>query len=258
MTVIPSQLDIQVASLRNELSDLHTCMPAEIVAVREGKDKRQFVDVLPHLQRSVINEEGEPVDEAFPVIPMVPVGYPQGGGFFISLPLRVGDIVLVVFAERSLDNWIESGAPAKQTPIKPGDLSMHSLEGAIALPCGPAPRSALLTGVDAADLVIGTASGTVLQRWKADGNVEIGPLDEDATDFVALAGKVLTELTRIQGDFTKLVDATSKGIKGVGETTAASGTAGQLAFNLALGVPPGPATVPSTPASVAASKTKAT
>ena len=192
MTVVPSQLDIQVAALRNELSDLHTCMPAEIVAVRDGgTDKRQFVDVLPHLQRGVIDEDGELIDEALPVIPMVPVGYPQGGGFFISLPLRVGDIVLLVFAERSLDNWIQSAAPAKQTPIKPGDLSMHSFEGAIALPCGPAPRAALLTGVDPADVVLGKTDGTILQRWKADGTMVLAEgTDPAALDAAALAKKV--------------------------------------------------------------------
>lgn len=235
MTVIPSELDIQVATLRNEMSDLHTCMPAEIVAVREGKDKRQFVDVLPHLQRAVINEDGEPVDEALPVIQMVPVGYPQGGGFFVSMPLRVGDIVLVVFAERSLDSWIESGAPSKQTPIKPGDLSMHSLEGAIALPCGPAPRSALLTGVDAADLVVATSSGTVLQRWKADGQVWLA----EGADFVALAGKVDDFIATIDGVFRS--DWTPVAQDG--------GAALKAAYSAAFST---------APPSVAATKTKAT
>ena len=193
MTVLPSDLDIQVDVIRDELADLHTCMPAEIVGVREGKDARQFVDVLPTLQRVVIDADGIAVNEAYPVIPMVPVGYAQGGGFFVSLPLAVGDIVLLVFAERSLDAWIESARHGAQSAIVPGDVATHSLQGAIALPCGPAPRGSLLTGVDAADVVIGTTGGTILQRWKADGSVSLA----EGTQFVALANLVATELGRI-------------------------------------------------------------
>lgn len=254
MTVMPSDLDIQLALLRSQLTDLHTCMPAEVVAVRDGKDARQFVDVLPLLQRAVIDADGEQLDEPYPVIPMVPVGYVQGGGFFLSLPLKAGDVVLVVFAERSLDAWIESADPGKQSPIVPGDLAMHTLQGAIALPCGPAPRAALLQGVDAADMVIATSSGTVLARFTADGFAVFA----EGTQFVALSNLVAEELNRIKDDFATLVDATAAGIKAVGESSSASGTAGELAFKAALGVPPGPATVPSEPSSVAATKTKAT
>ena len=34
-----------------------------------------------------------------------PVGFPQGGGFFISMPLKVCNVVTVVFAQRSIDTW---------------------------------------------------------------------------------------------------------------------------------------------------------
>jgi hypothetical protein len=253
VTVLPSDLDIQVDVIRDELADLHTCMPAEIVGVREGKDARQFVDVLPTLQRVVIDADGIAVNEAYPVIPMVPVGYAQGGGFFVSLPLAVGDIVLLVFAERSLDAWIESARHGAQSAIVPGDVATHSLQGAIALPCGPAPRGSLLTGVDAADVVIGTTGGTILQRWKADGSVSLA----EGTQFVALANLVATELGRIKDDLTTLVSSISAGLKAGG--TSGPGFAGgavmDTAFQAGLGTPP---TVPSAPASVAATKTKAT
>lgn len=197
MTVIPTQLDVQSTFVRGALADLHTCMPAEVVAVREGKDARCFVDVLPQLQRAVVNEEGELVDEPYPVIPMVPVGYMQGGGFFVSVPIAVGDIVTLVFAERSLDSWIETAARGQRAAVVPGDLSMHSLEGAIAIPCGPAPRAALLAGVDASDFVIGRTDGTVLLRLTAAGQAWFA----EGADFVALASKVMAGLNKIQSTF---------------------------------------------------------
>lgn len=236
MTVIPSTLDVHEASIRTMLSDLHTCMPGEVVAVRAGDaDARQFVDVLPMLQRAVVNADGEPLDEPLPVVPMVPVGYVQGGGFFMSVPLRVGDVVLLVFAERSLDTWIEVAKPGSRTPVVPGDVSTHSLQGAIALPLGPAPRSRLLAGVDASDMVIGTADGKVLARFGADGSVSFA---EGAGGYIALSNKVDAFITKIDTVLRSWIVTPSDG-----------GAALQVAYKTAF---------PNPPTSVAATKTKAT
>jgi len=244
MTVLPSQLEIDEHTTRNILSELHTCMPGEVVAVRSsGTDKRQFVDVLPMLKRAVVDEDGEPLDEALPVLQMVPVGYMQGGGFFLSVPLRVGDVVLLVFAERSLDAWIQNAKPGARSPVTPGDLSTHTLQGAIALPCGPRPRAALLTGVDAADMVVATESGTVLARFKADGSVTFA--EGVGTDFVGLAGKIMTALNKLQSKF----DAHTH----PAVTTATVGVSGPATVTVSA---------PSSPVGplddVAATKTKAT
>jgi hypothetical protein len=168
--ITPSLLDVISAVVQSALSNLHTCMPAEVVRVQIGEHKRQFVDVLPTLQRQAFNENGEAVNETLPIIPMVPVGYPQGGGMFISLPLTQGDIVLLVFAERSLDQWLQVARKHSGAAINPGDVGLHPLEGAIALPCGPAPRPDLLNDVDGSDLMIAFDGGTQL-RVKSNGVV---------------------------------------------------------------------------------------
>lgn len=237
MSVIPSALDVQEAGIAKVLADVHTCMPGEVVAVRSSsRDGRQFVDVLPTLQRSVVDADGEPLDEALPVLQMVPVGFVQGGGFFLSLPLRIGDVVLLVFAERSLDTWIENAIPGARTPVVPGDLSTHSLQGAIALPLGPAPRAALLAGVDGSDMVLGLADGTVLARFGRDGSVSFA---EGDGGYIALSNKV--------DDFISRFDAVMR----TGWTPSAGdgGLALKTAYTGAFSAPP---------ASVAATKTKAT
>ena len=176
MSVTPSDLDIQRAAMQAELGDVHTAMPAEVLRVHAGEHGRQFVDVQPSLQRRAPNEDGVMVDETLPVVPMVPVGYMQGGGFFISVPLAAGDFVLLVFAERSLDQWLQTARKGSQRAITPGDMGTHTLEGAVALPCGPAPRSALLEGVHAQNLVIGVTGATAAKQIHItpDGAVLIG------------------------------------------------------------------------------------
>jgi hypothetical protein len=196
MTVTPSELDIIRSALDAALAEVHTCMPAEVVRVHAGAHQRQFVDVQPSLQRRAPNEDGQVVDETLPVIPMVPVGYMQGGGFFISVPIAVGDFVLLVFAERSLDQWLQTARKGSQRAITPGDVGTHVLEGAVALPCGPAPRSALLAGVHATDLVIGHVNGKAQIHITAAGQVQLGAATD--LDAVALAAKVKAQLTTLK------------------------------------------------------------
>jgi hypothetical protein len=182
MTVTPSDLDVQRAVVDAALSEVHTAMPGEVVRVHSGEHGRQFVDVQPSLQRRAPNENGEVVDETLPVIPMVPVGYMQGGGFFLSVPLAVGDVVLLVFAERSLDQWLQTAIKGSQRAIAPGDLGTHTLEGAVALPTGPAPRPELLQGVHATNLVIGLSGSTTA------GQIHITP-----TGDVLIGGALATQ-----------------------------------------------------------------
>jgi hypothetical protein len=248
MTVTPSELDIIQRALDAALSELHTCMPAEVVRVHAGDHKRQFVDVQPSLQRRAPNEDGHVVDETLPVIPMVPVGYMQGGGFFISMPIAVGDFVLLVFAERSLDQWLQTARKGSQRAITPGDVGTHTLEGAVALPCGPAPRSALLAGVHATDLVIGHVNGTGQIHITPTGEVQLG--GASGHDFVALAAKVDTEISNLKADITTLKTATAAGLGAV--TPAGGGPAIGTTFNTAV------ASIPSSAASVKATKVKAT
>jgi hypothetical protein len=199
MTVTPSAL---VLDRRAQDVELHTCLPAEVVRVQTGDHARQFVDVLPALQRRAVNEDGETVDEKLPVIPMVPVAYPQGGGFFISVPLAVGDVVLLVFAERSIDSWIQTAKKNSQRAVLPGDVGMHPLDGAIALPCGPAPRAELLHDVDGSNLVIGKDGGAQIHITPG-GQVCLGSASPG--DHVALASKVADQLTALKDAISSAV-----------------------------------------------------
>jgi protein gp138 len=113
---------------------------------------------------------------------MVPVAYMQGGGFFISVPLAVGDVVTLQFAERSLDQWLQTARKGSQRAVIPGDLGLHPLEGALALPTGPAPRGDLLQGVHATDLVIGLSGATPA------GQIHITP-----TGDVLIGGSLATQ-----------------------------------------------------------------
>lgn len=66
----------------------------------------------------------------FPALSKVPVIFPQGQWGFIKFPLSAGDLVLLIFADRSLDSWLNGTGQA--TP--PFDIRQHHISDAIAIP----------------------------------------------------------------------------------------------------------------------------
>jgi hypothetical protein len=253
----PEWAELLQAAAAAQLFELHTSMPGQVVAVHEGADKRQFVDVRPCLRRALEADDAsaEPfVEEELPILPRVPVGYPQGGGFFVSLPLQAGDFVLLVFSERSIDRWIATASKARQAAVSTGDIGTHSLDGAIAIPCGPAPSANLLEGVSGEDLVIGGPAGVMLRisplgqiRW-AEGAGE---------SYVALATLVALQLTRVQADIAALKAAVVAGCTAVAAIVPPPTLPAPafVAFGTAFGT--AAALTPSVPGAVAATRVKA-
>jgi hypothetical protein len=191
------------------IADLRVCMPGQIVALHTDSASRgQYVDVRPCL-RVVLptdddSETPEPyVEEELPIIPRVPVAFPQGAGFAISWPLAVGDFVTLVIADRSVDHWLATAAKNSLASSSTGDLGTHPLDGAIALPLGPAPQANLLTTTSTTELVIGGENGLGIRI----GSTVIKLGGSDATDWVALASLVDSRLTQVHGDIDTLKTA---------------------------------------------------
>lgn len=207
--------------IQSRLASIHTAMPAKVV--RYYPDT-QTADVQPVLNNIEPDADGGVISETLPQIPSVPVAFPRGGGGFVSFPMQVGDPVWLIFGERSIDSWM-----AKSQEGDPGVARYFDLSDAVAYP-GAYPQQKNLVNADAANIVIGFDDGRQIHIEPGSGNIQIGK--KAADDFVALAQKVLTELTKIQTSMNTHVHPTGVGPSGV-------------------------ATVPYTPASVAATKTKA-
>jgi hypothetical protein len=110
-------------AIENALSDLHTCLPGRIESYDEATG---LAKVVPLLRRKYVKESAA---VELPVISGVPVIFPRAGASWIKLPIKSGDYVLLVFAERSLDLWIERGGS-----IDPEDSAKFSLNDAVAIP----------------------------------------------------------------------------------------------------------------------------
>ncbi len=118
-----SDLDSTIQdSIDKDLLELNTCMPA---IVKKYNNELQTCTVQPSFKRTTV--DGMVVKRA--TIEDVPVVFPRSNAGGVTFPIEVGDSVMLVFSQRSLDDWIESGGNVELT-----DFRMHNLTDAIAIP----------------------------------------------------------------------------------------------------------------------------
>lgn len=105
--------------VKSGISNIHTAMPGTVLAYSGG-----VATVQPSLPMKV--PDGRNV--AMPPIVGVPVVMPTcaGGSVGVSLPIKAGDGVLLIFSERSIDDWVKGG--------ENDDQRRHDLTDAIAIP----------------------------------------------------------------------------------------------------------------------------
>jgi hypothetical protein len=169
--------DVVRAFVREGAADLHVSIPAKVVRVELAKG---LVDAQP-LVKDVFDGEAVSV----PVITNVPIVWPGAGGFRLTFPIAAGDVVLLVFSDRSLDLWLEKGGE-----VDPEDPRRHALSDAIAIP-GLRSFKEPWSGAAADGVALGKDGGT--QVKVKDGAIELGGDAQPA----ALGTSVRTELDAI-------------------------------------------------------------
>lgn len=194
----PEPAEVLRRVMESRLLDLHTALPAQI-EVYDATE--QTVDVQPMIKNVVSDPDGSELEEDFPVIPAVPVVFPRGGGHFITFPLAKGDFVLLVFCEKSIDQFMAKGKSAH-----PVDLEKHGFSGAVAMAGFYPTAQALAEDGHDTGLLMGKESAGP-QIYISDTKIELG--QKDASDAVSLDSAVQTQLTNIVNDINALRTAFS-------------------------------------------------
>ena len=95
--------------ISRKIEGIHTCMPGEILSFDAGTC---LASVKATLQFHAA--DGRIFD--YPVISGVPVFMPHAGNAQITYPVKAGDGCLIVFSERSIDEWIGKGSIDNHDP----------------------------------------------------------------------------------------------------------------------------------------------
>lgn len=183
------------AVVQGERADQRTCIPA---TVQSYDIATQRATVQAGVQLQLL--DGTTISE--PVFADVPVMWPSAGGYSIHAPLAAGDEVLVVFAERSIDEWLAAGGYNRVA----NDVRRFNAQDAIAIPGLRSAPNALPAPARPADAIcVAAADGAVRMEIRAGGVVTIFAsevrLGDDSATALALANLVDARLASIRTAF---------------------------------------------------------
>jgi len=104
-------------------------LPCTVQAVAFTGAKRMTITAQPTVRVRVRQADGTLKFVQLPLLVDVPVVFPGGGGFTLTFPLAQGDECLVVFADRCIDGWWQSGGVQN-----PPEIRLHDLSDGFAIP----------------------------------------------------------------------------------------------------------------------------
>jgi hypothetical protein len=214
----PSTLaEVIRAALEAQTADLHVSIPARVTRADLAKG---LLDVQP-LVKDLVERDAGPEALSVPVIANVPVVWPGAGGFRLTFPIAAGDTVLLVFSDRSLDQWLAKGGE-----VDPRDPRRHALPDAVAIP-GLRSFKDPWGGAASDGLTIGKDGGPQIKV--KEGSIELGAPDEP----IALADTIETLLGEIRTWLAAHTHPTPVGSSGPPATAAALPVVGELGSSLA-------------------------
>lgn len=159
-----------------------TALPGIVQAVDLTK---QTVSVQPAIQGEVTATNGAISRVNLPLLVDVPLVWPRAGGFALTLPVQVGDEVLVVFASRCIDAWWQNGGVGV-----PAEPRTHDLSDGFAL-LAPTSQPQVLSNVQADGMELRNVARTVFLKLtntgiQIQGNItHVGNLDQTGTQQVS-------------------------------------------------------------------------
>jgi hypothetical protein len=222
--ITPDLGEVLTSAVRSGMTRLRTGIPAEVKSYDPATNTCEVSIVVDNF---ILDQDSDKTYETFPDISGVPVLWPRGGGYVMTLPLAPGDFVWLAFSELPLAEWRTTGQHSQ-----PVDTRRHSIGYPYATP-GAWPDAKPLATSDVTNrttkMVIGEDGGeaqVVIDRIL--GTVSLG---RTPTDFVALASKVdavlsaLSTAVPVAGDGgAALVAAVAAALVAAGGSTASAFT----------------------------------
>jgi hypothetical protein len=108
------------AAMDGRQSEIWTALPGIILSYDAAEGT---VSVQPALKGAIQTPDGSLVDVTMDKLIHVPVHFPSGGGYTLTMPVKKGDECLVVFSSRCIDTWWDKGGVQPQAEIRKHDLS---------------------------------------------------------------------------------------------------------------------------------------
>jgi Phage protein Gp138 N-terminal domain/GpV Apex motif len=138
------------------------------------------------IESRTLDADGDVTFEPIALLNDVPVNYMGGGQFVTTYPIQPGDEALVIFSDRCIDSWWQSGGVQI-----PADLRMHDISDGFAI-IGPRSLAKSIPNV----------STTTAQFRSLDGSTFFEIASGQVANVVAPNGVNITGPVNINGNVT--------------------------------------------------------
>lgn len=195
--LVPTEEETQAKRERALLFNMKVSFPAKVTTVNANGT----VNIQPVIREKLISSGNSVSYVNLPIIPNVPICWPNAGGYSITFPIDVGDECLAVISDQSFDNWWLYGGV--QNPI---EYRRHDLTDAIAIfgpksipntlpePQGftvrtPKGKAIEILGDGTLKLLSGTGASLVINQSKA--TIKVGASSIEITSAgIKVTGKL--------------------------------------------------------------------
>ena len=188
-----------LASERRTLNEqLRVAMPGIIQSFDPDAVTAVVQPAIRYIER---DNDGNKLTNDYPLLVDVPVAFPRGGGCTLTFPVKEGDECLVIFADRCIDFWWQSGGI--QEPV---DGRMHDLSDAFCI-VGPQSQAKKIGGISTTAAQLRTDDGSAIIELAAGGAVTI------TSPQITINGPL-----QVNGEITSTGDQLAGGISQIGHT----------------------------------------
>lgn len=112
----PPLYDTLMGLKQDVMRSLRCCVPGQIIAYSP-------VTRTADIQISLLQQSSNGSAPQYPQLLGCPIFTLQGGGVSIGMPIEPGDECLVIFSDRCIDAWFETGTPQPLPNFRMHDLS---------------------------------------------------------------------------------------------------------------------------------------
>ncbi|MCW2485713.1 phage baseplate assembly protein V [Candidatus Symbiopectobacterium sp. NZEC127] len=141
---------------------------AAIVGIIQSFDADEVTCVVqPSIQGASTDSSGVVSSLSLPLLVDVPVVFPRGGGCTLTFPVSPGDECLIVFADRCIDFWWQSGGV--QEPVS---NRMHSLSDAFVI-VGAQSQANKISGISTNATQLRTDDGAAFVEVAAGHDITV-------------------------------------------------------------------------------------
>ncbi|EIV5270879.1 Gp138 family membrane-puncturing spike protein [Klebsiella pneumoniae] len=189
---------VLVSERRTLNEQLRVAMPGIIQSFDPESVTAVVQPAIRYIER---DNDGNQSTQDYPLLVDVPVIFPRGGGCTLTFPVSAGDECLVIFADRCIDFWWQSGGI--QEPV---DGRMHDLSDAFCI-VGPQSQAKKIGGISTTAAQLRTDDGSAIIELAAGGAVTI------TSPQITINGPL-----QVNGEITSTGDQLAGGISQIGHT----------------------------------------